>query len=177
MQNVTQARPYAEAAFEQAREENKLKEWSEMLRVLGLVVSDSQMQKVLDNPRVGCTALQDIVLGVCGDYLSDTGKNFVKVITENKRLLLAPQIFLLFEQKRKDIEGIADVEVISAYPMDSEQKRQVSDAMSKRLGKKIEITTRVDESLIGGVVIRAGDSVIDASMRGRLKQLGNVLSE
>jgi F-type H+-transporting ATPase subunit delta len=176
-EKTTLARPYAVAAFEQARDEGKLKDWSAMLRVLSQVVSDPQMQVILDNPRLNSTTLTDIVLDVCGKYLSDYGKNFVKVLVNARRLPLAPHIFTLFEEKRMDSEGIAEVEVVSAYPLESAQQQKIADAMGKRLGKKIEISTRTDKSLIGGAVIRAGDSVIDASIRGRLKHLGNTLAE
>lgn len=176
-EKTTLARPYAVAAFEQARDDGKLKDWSAMLRILSLVVSDPQMQIILDNPRLNSATLMDIVLAVCGNHLSDYGKNFVKVLVNTRRLLLAPQIYMLFEQRRMDAEGIADVEVVSAYPLETAQQHKIADAMGKRLGKKIEISTRIDKSLIGGAVIRAGDSVIDASIRGRLKQLGSTLAE
>lgn len=174
---ITLARPYAVAAFEQARDESKLKDWSAMLHALSLVVSDPQMQNVLDNPRLSNETLEGIVLDVSGKYLSDTGKNFVKVLVNAGRLSLAQQIYMLYEQKRMEEEGIAEIEVVSAYPLESAQQQKIADAMGKRLKKKIEISTRTDKSLIGGAVIRAGDSVIDASIRGRLKQLGSTLAE
>ena len=176
-EKITLARPYAVAAFEQAREEGKLKDWSTMLHVLSLVISDQQMQAVLDNPKLGNATLLDIVLDICGNYLSETGRNFVRVLVNAGRLTVAPQIYMLFEQKRMAAEGVAEVEVVSAYPLDPAQQQKIADAMGKRLDKKIEISTRTDKSLIGGALIRVGDSVIDASMRGRLKQLGNLLSE
>ena len=176
-EKTTRARPYAVAAFEQAQDEGKLKEWSGMLRVLNMVVSDPQMQTILDNPRLNSITLMDFMLDICGNYLSDTGKNFVKVLVNTRRLSLAPQIYTLFEQRRMDAEGIAEVEVVSAYPLESDQQQKIVDAMGKRLGRNIEISIRIDKSLIGGAVIRVGDSVIDASMRGKLKQLGNILAE
>jgi len=176
-ENITLARPYAVAAFEQARDEGRLQDWSAMLRILSLVVSDPQMQILLDNPRVNSAILMDTVFGICSNYLSDSGKNFVKVLVNSRRLSLATQIYMLFEQRRMDAEGIAEVEVVSAYPLESVHQQKIADAMAKRLGRKIEISTRIDKSLIGGAVIRAGDSVIDASIRGRLKQLGNILAE
>ncbi len=176
-ENTTLARPYAVAAFEQAQDEGKLSDWSKMLHVLSLVVSDAQMQSVMDNPKIGAQALSDFVLDVCGQHLSDTGKNFVKLLVDTERLSLAPFIYQLFEQNRANTEGIVEVEVVSAFPVESDEQKKIADAMGKRLGKKIEISTRIDESLIGGIIIRAGDSVIDASVKGRLKQLGNELAE
>jgi len=176
-EKTTQARPYAIAAFEQAQDEGKLSDWSNMLYILSLVVSDTQMQSVMDNPKVGTQALSDFVLDVCGKNLSDTGKNFVKLLVDAGRLSLAPQIYQLFEQNRADAEGIVEVEVVSAFPVEADEQKKIADAMGKRLGKRIEVSTRIDESLIGGVIIRTGDSVIDASIKGRLKQLGNELAE
>ncbi len=175
-ENTTAARPYAIAAFDQALNENKLSAWSQMLNLLNMVISDQQMQSVLKNPRLDADSLSDFVLDICGDQLSETGKNFVKVLTDAGRLSLVPQIFTLFEQKRADAEGMVDIEVISAYPLTTDQQDKIADAMGKRFGKKIQITSRLDESLIGGAVIRAGDAVIDASVRGRLKQLGSELT-
>lgn len=176
-EKITLARPYAVAAFEQARDEGKLQDWSTMLHVLSLVVSDPQMENVLDNPGLSNETLVDIVLDICGKYFSDSGKNFVRLLVETGRLSLAQQMYMLYEQRRMEEEGIAEVEVVSAYPLDPTQQQKIANAMSKRLEKKIEISTRTDASLIGGVVIRAGDSVIDASVRGRLRQLGSTLAE
>ena len=176
-ENTTIARPYAVAAFEQALEEGRLGEWSVMLQVLNLVISDKQMKFVLDNPRLDESSVADFVIDICGKHLSDTGRNFVKVLAQADRLVLAPQIYTLFEQKRTEAESIVEIEVTSAYALDAAEKNKIADAMAKRLGRKIEINTITDESLIGGAVIRAGDSVIDASIKGRLKKLGNQLAE
>ncbi|NIN61095.1 MAG: F0F1 ATP synthase subunit delta [Gammaproteobacteria bacterium] len=176
-QFITQARPYAVAAFEHAQEEGKLAEWSGVLHILNLLVSDPQVKQVLDNPRVSNEALSDFVTDVCGDRLTDSGKKFVKLLIDAGRLSLAPYIFKLFEKNRAKAEGLVEVEVVSAFPVDSGEKEKLAGIMGKRLGKKIEINTRVDESLIGGVIIRAGDSVIDASIKGRLKQLSNRLTD
>ena len=176
-EKTTQARPYAIAAFEQAQDEGKLSDWSNMLQLLSLIVSDSQMQLVMENPKMGVQSVYRFVLDICGNNLSATGKNFVKVLIDAGRLSLAPQIYQLFEKNRTAIEGIIEVEVVSAYSVESEEQQKIADVMGKNLGKKIEISTQVDKSLIGGVIIRTGDSVIDASIKGRLKQLGNVLAE
>ena len=176
-ENTTIARPYATAAFEQALEEGKLSDWSTMLQVLDLVISDKQMKFVLDNPRLDDEAVAEFVIDICGNNLSDTGKNFVKVLAHAGRLVLAPKIYSLYEQKRSEAENIVEIEVISAYALDEEEKNKMADAMARRLGRKIEINTNTDESLIGGAIIRAGDSVIDASVKGSLKKLENQLAE
>lgn len=176
-ENITAARPYAQAVFEQAREENNLTQWSESLNLIKLVVSDPQMQRLLGNPTIKSDFIAGLILDVCGDNLTDKGKNFIRLLAQARRLPLAPQIYTLYEQLRTEAEDIVDVEISSAFPLEESEKDAISNAMNKRLGKKINITTNIDEKLIGGVVIRAGDSVIDASVMGRLKQLGSRLAE
>ncbi len=165
------ARPYAEAVFAQAQEENNLGKWAEMLQLLKIVAADKQMQTLIVNPRVSSEQLEALILDICGDRLTRTGTNFVKVLLESGRFMYAQQIYELFEQLRADAECVLEVEVISAFQMESDQVARIADTMKNRYGKKIEMSTRIDESLIGGVIIRAGDSVIDASLRGSLKQL------
>ena len=175
--NITIARPYAIAAFAQAQDEADLGAWSDMLKLLSLVIADPQMQGILDNPRLDAKFLSEFVLGICAEHMSETGRNFVNVLSDAGRLSLAPLIYQLFEQKRLEAEDIVEVEVVSAYELEQKEKDRIAKAMGKRFGKKINISTRIDESLIGGAIIRAGDSVIDASVLGKLKQLGSDLAE
>lgn len=176
-ENITIARPYARAAFDQAREEGDLQKWSAMLQILKLIVSDPAMQLVINNPRLESEKLAGLILDIGSKYLTGTGQNFVKLLVDTGRISVAPQIHMLFEEKKARAEGVAGVEVISAYPLDDKQQEKIKMIMAKRLGRKIEITTRIDKSLIGGAIIRAGDSVIDASLKGRLKQLSHNFAE
>ena len=177
LEKATIARPYAEAAFSQALEEGKLSDWSAMLNLLNAVVSDSSMRGVINNPKLSGQQLYQFIVDICGDKLSQTGKNFVRTLINAERISFAAEIFNLYEQKRAAAEGISDVEVISAYPLDDAQISAISESISKRIGKKIDINTEEDKDLIGGVIIRAGDSVIDASLRGRLKELNSVFAQ
>ena len=176
-ENLTVARPYAEAVFELAREEGNLGTWSEMLKLIGMVVADRQMLLVMENPKLDTEFQAGFILDVCGDNLSEEGKNFIKVLAEARRLPQAPAISRLFERFRLEEEGVEDVEVISAYPLDDQERDRIAGTMEKRFGKKVNITTRLDKSLIGGSIIRAGDTVIDASVKGSLSRLGNQLAE
>ena len=177
LEKATIARPYAEAAFDQALEEGKLGDWSEMLSLLAVVVADENMRGVINNPKLDSEQLYQFIADICGDKLSQTGKNFIKVLIDAERIGLASEVFSLFEQKRAAAEGISDVDVISAYPLDADQVNSISEVIAKRLGKKVDINTEEDNELIGGVIIRAGDSVIDASLRGRLKELNNIFAQ
>lgn len=171
----TIARPYALAAFMQAKAEGKLAEWSEMIALLVTVVGDPLMKGLISSPKVNSEQLAELIIDVGGDALSETGRNFVRVLAENRRLPYVAEINRIFEDERANSEGRSQVEVTSAFELDDSQRQRIADAMSKRLGTEVDLTVRIDGSLIGGVVIRAGDLVIDASLRGRMNGLANVL--
>tara|TARA_R110000782_G_scaffold16289_4_gene46850 strand:- start:938 stop:1474 length:537 start_codon:yes stop_codon:yes gene_type:complete len=177
LEKATIARPYANAAFDQAVEEGKLSEWSSMLNLLSVIVSDENMRGVINNPKLSSEQLHQFIADICGDKLSKTGSNFTRVLVEAERIGLAAEVFSLFEQKRAATEGISEVDVVSAYALDDAQVNAISESIAKRLGKKIDINTDEDKDLIGGVIIRAGDSVVDASLRGRLKELNSVFAQ
>jgi len=172
-EKATIARPYARAAFEQAREEKKFKDWSAMLHSLAGVAADPLMRRVMKSPKVTGDQLHGIVVEVCGKTLSASGANFAKVVIAAGRLDVMPQIHTQYEQMRARQEGTADVRVTTAYELEEPQQKRIAEVMKKRLGKDVGISAEVDKAIIGGVIIRAGDSVIDASLRGRLRQLGN----
>ena len=173
--NTTIARPYAKAVFEQAQEEANMDMWSDLLKMLGRIMHDPQMRPVVNSPKVSHKQLLDLISSVCGDNLTASATNFIRILIKSNRLRVAGQISELFEQKRAQAEGRIEINVISAFELDDEQSRQIADAMGKRTGRKVSISTAVDKALIGGMIIRAGDSVIDASLRGRLNQLRNEL--
>ena len=170
------ARPYAVAAFKQADEEGKLAEWAGMLELLAAVARDARMSGLIANPRVDRARLVELFIDVCGDRLSDTGRNFVKVVGEYGRFALLPDISERFAEERAAREGRNHVQVTSAFKLSKPQRKTIVEAMEKRLGTKVTLDCEVDDSLIGGVVIRAGDLVIDASLRGRLDQLAQTLA-
>ncbi|NNE36941.1 MAG: F0F1 ATP synthase subunit delta [Gammaproteobacteria bacterium] len=173
--NTTIARPYARAIFELAQADNNLQGWSDLLKLLSQVVVDPDMQEVISSPRVTSEQILEITSEVMGNRLDLLGRNFIKVLIDANRLRLVPYISDLFEKRRAEAEGRVDINVLTAYELEAQQSNQLSEVMGKRLGKKINISAMVDESLIGGIVIRAGDTVIDSSLRGRLNTLRNQL--
>ena len=173
--NTTIARPYARAIFELAQEENTLQEWSDLLKLLSEIVIDPDMRKVISSPRVSSEQLLQIISEVMDNRLDSLGQNFIKVLIDANRLRLVPFISDLFEKRRAEAEGRVDIKVLTAYELEAQQSTQLSDMMGKRLGKKVNISATIDESLIGGIIIRAGDTVIDSSLRGRLNTLRNQL--
>jgi F-type H+-transporting ATPase subunit delta len=169
------ARPYGLAAFKQARDEGKVDEWSGMLQLLALIMRDPTMRGLVANPNVDDEQLASLIIDVAGDGLSKTGQNLVRILAENERLPEMEAIAAIFEQERDALEGRSHVSVTSAFELTDEQRKRIGESMSKRLGTEVDLSVKVDQSLIGGVIIRAGDTVIDASLRGRLGQLGQSL--
>ncbi|MCH9670905.1 MAG: F0F1 ATP synthase subunit delta [Gammaproteobacteria bacterium] len=174
-ENTTLARPYANAAFEHATGANALPQWSEMLSLLAGVTADREMAGILSDPRVSVDKLEELVLGIVEGKFAPGGENFVRLLVSNRRISLAGTISQLFEESRQRSEGRIEVGVISAFELDENYKNMLSETMAKRLGREVQLSVSVDSSLIGGVVIHAGDTVIDASLRGRLRELNNQL--
>jgi len=158
-------------------QEGALQAWSEMLDLLRRIVADAQMQALLDHPQFDSASLADLILDIGGAHFSATGQNFVRVLAEAGRLPLAAAIHSLYEAQRAEAEGVIAVSASAAYALDEAEQKRIIELMARRFGKKVKLSTSIDESLSGGAVIRAGDSVIDASLRGRLKQLANELTE
>lgn len=169
----TIARPYARAAFEQAHATGALGPWSDMLGFLAAVVSDARMRKLISHPRMDTARLSQFLVEICGTRMAPGGGNFIHLLADAGRLAVTPEIHNLFEQRRARAEDMSDVEIVSAFELDEGQRARLGDLMTKRLKRKVRVSTRVDSAIIGGVIIRSGDSVIDASLRGRLRQLYN----
>ncbi|HYY16870.1 MAG TPA: F0F1 ATP synthase subunit delta [Gammaproteobacteria bacterium] len=175
-EDTTIARPYAQAAFECAREQGQLEAWSKMLSFLSLLVADPTMRKIIQDPRIPRARLLELIFDIGGEYLLEQGRNFLKLLVEAGRIQLAPAIARLYEELRAEAERVVDVNVITAYALDNTQEQVIAEAVKKRTGKNVKVSTLVDRGLIGGVVVRIGDRVIDASVRGRLQQLASQLA-
>jgi len=171
----TIARPYSQAVFEMAQNQKKLTEWSLMLTFLSSVVSEPHMRSLISNTSIKKEQLTKLMEDICSDKLDDTGRNLVKVLMENRRLGLMPEIARQFETKRAEAEGTIEAEMVSAFDVTDAQLKSISDALQKRLGRKVSLTARVDNDLIGGALVRAGDIVIDGTVSGRLEMLSNAL--
>ena len=172
---TTIARPYAEAIFERADETGKLALWSEMLELLAAVVVDPNLAGVVNNPLFDRADLTSLMLDIGGGRLTDEGANLVKLLIQNGRLTLLPEITRLFDELKAEKDRLLKVHVVSAYALKPAQEKQLAEALKQRLGRDVSITSEKDPELIGGVHIRAGDTVIDGSVRGRLQQLANEL--
>ena len=172
---TTLARPYAKAAFEHAQAHQQLANWSAMLGLAAAVSLDDTMQRVLKAPRLTSTEKATTFNEVCGDKFDAQAQNFIRVIAENDRLALLPDIFALFELYKAEQEKSIDVEVTSAFALNTEQQDKLAKVLSARLSREVRLHAVEDSSLIGGVVIRAGDLVIDGSVRGKIAKLAEAL--
>ncbi len=173
---TTQARPYAKAAFEVAQAESKMAEWSDALQFIDAVVSNENFAAVIDNPAMGADAKGEILIDICADKLSATQKNFIKVMAENSRLNLMPDIVILFEAHRAEFENTIEATATAAYALSDAQVQSMTNALKKKLGCEVTLTTKIDKSLIGGVIIRAGDLVIDGSTQAKIGSLTQAVS-
>ena len=168
---TTAARPYANAVYDLAQETGALDSWSDALANLSAVVSDAQMSKLLDDPGLGKNQKGELVIQVLADKLNEQQQNIVKLMAENGRLKLMPDVLEQFEVARAKAENKIEAEVISAFELSAEQTNTLVKTLKNKLGCDITLTTSIDESLIGGVIIKAGDTIIDASMKSQLDSL------
>jgi F-type H+-transporting ATPase subunit delta len=173
---VTIARPYAEAAFKLAAEHHQLAPWSAMLATLDAVVADPSMQSCISDPNVSRSQLESLVLGVVGDNLDGPARNLVQVLIHNDRLALLPQIRAIYEELRREHEGIVEAKIVSALPLDDAQTRELVSALERKYQRKVNAAVETDPQLIGGVRIIVGDNVIDATVRGRLDAMAIALT-
>ena len=172
----TIARPYARAAFEEAREAKRLEPWSEALHVAAAVVSDPRVAALLGNPHVRPDELAQLIAGIAGAKLGEQGGNFVRTLAANRRLGVLPEIAARFDELKDAAEGVADVTVTSAAPLDAGQRQVLSAALEKRLKRTVRLHYATDAALIGGAVVRSGDLVIDGSLRTRLERIAYELT-
>ena len=173
---VTLARPYAKAAFQSALAEGKLGDWQAMLNTAGAVAAHDKMRTALSSPALTAEQQAQLMLDVCGDALNAKGQNLVRVLAGNKRLLLLPESAQQFAVLKAEQEKSVAVEITSAFPLDAAVAERLSQALGRKWQCQVTLQTEVDASLLGGVVIKAGDTVIDASVRGRILKLADALS-
>ncbi|MEK1904694.1 MAG: F0F1 ATP synthase subunit delta, partial [Pseudomonas sp.] len=158
---TTLARPYAKAAFEHAQAHQQLASWSAMLGLAAAVSQDDTLQRVLKAPRLTSTEKATTFIDVCGDKFDAQARNFISVVAENGRLDLLPEIAAEFDLYKAEQEKLVDVEVTSAFALSTEQQDKLAKVLSARLSREVRLHATEDATLIGGVVIRAGDLVID----------------
>ena len=173
---ITIARPYANAVFAIAQEKGELKAWSDLLAVLAQCVADPDMQSIISSPAVSDEQVVTLLADISGELMSEDARHFLALLAENNRLQLLADIAVIYEELREEAEQTMTADITSARALTSEQENTISAALKKRLGRDVTLNTTVDENLLGGAIIRAGDLIIDGSALGKLNRLANAIN-
>ncbi len=175
-ENVTLARPYAEAAFQLAKgNPADLLSWAEALECLSGITADPAMAACIGNPRFSPAQLAQLYFEAAGGKLDADQQNFVRVLVDNDRLTVLPEIAALFDKLKADAQGIKHAEITSAFPLDDAALKKLVAELEHKFGCQIQATIKLDPELIGGVRMAVGDEVIDASVRGKLAAMAIAL--
>ena len=175
-ENVTIARPYAEAAFKLAKEKDTLSQWAKMLELLETILKEPHLAAYISDPKFSKEQVVGVLLGICGNKLDGMGRNFVQVLAHNDRLALLPEIRDLFEALKAEQEGVLEVKINSAFPMNKKQTGELVRRLKRRYQRKIITQVSVEPQLIGGIAIVVGDHVFDATVRGKLEAMRAALT-
>lgn len=167
----TLARPYARAVFELARDAGRFDEWQRALGVLAEIARQEDVQRLLKDPRVSAGEQADVFISVAGEALDALARNFVRVLARYRRLAVLPAIEADFAAQRAAYENTVQAELRTAVEPSEAQREKIRAALKKRLGREVELKCVIDPAVIGGAEIRAGDLVIDSSVRGKLERL------
>lgn len=172
---ATLARPYAEAVFKHAKQNGAARQWSDSLKFLAIAMEDQKLLSLAENPKIAKSRVVDFLLDVGSGHLSSEAGNFVRLLVENNRLKLVSRIQSLYEAHRAEDEGFIEAELRTAFPLSPEAEQRLSKSLENLLKRKIQFKVEEDPALIGGLIIRAGDTVIDASVQGHLQKLAKKL--
>ncbi|MFO1198141.1 MAG: F0F1 ATP synthase subunit delta [Burkholderiaceae bacterium] len=173
-ESLTIARPYAEAAFKLARDSGAFPAWSDALARLAAVAGNPVAHELIGTPQLSVSQVATLIADAAGQ-LGAEQRNFVQVLAENERLAVLPEIASLFEGLRNQHEGVVEARIETAFRLTDEQIADIVGTLSAKYGRQVKATIWIDPELIGGVSIRVGDEVMDASVRGKLAQLASAL--
>ena len=172
----TVARPYAQAAFDEARRLGDLKGWSAVLAILAESLNNAEVRTVISNPRVDKSKVEELVVALCGNQLSAQQRSFIRILMDNHRLDVVTEILVMYEALRAEAEKFVEVTVASAFELSDAQQQKIAAALKARMQREIRLSCKVDKALLGGVVIRAEDKVIDGSALARLGEMANAMA-
>jgi len=172
----TVARPYAQAAFDEARRLGDLKGWSAVLAILAESLNNAEVRTVISNPRVDKSRVEELVVALCGNQLSAQQRSFIRILMDNHRLDVVTEILVMYEALRAEAEKFVEVTVASAFELSDAQQQKIAAALKVRMQREIRLSCKVDKALLGGVVIRAEDKVIDGSALARLGEMANAMA-
>ena len=167
----TIARPYAEAVFELAHSAGQLQAWSETLATVHMIVANDDMQSVIGNTSVSKAQVAELIIDVAGAGMNEQSRNLVKLLAENRRLGVMTEIVEQYETLKAEAEKTVEAEIIAATEVSPAQQARIAEKLKAKLGREVSLKVTVDESLMGGAIIKAGDLVIDGSVSGQLNKL------
>ena len=178
----TVARPYARALFDLAQEQGQLDTWSAWLEAAAQVVANDDMQRLIGSPELDENEVAEILFSVLGTIEgltepSEELRNLLRLLAENGRTAALPAIARRYEKLKHDAEGVLDVQVVSARKLAAKQQKELEQRLQKRFGKQVDLRVEVDKSLLGGAELKAGDLVIDGTLRGRFEKLSSLLNK
>lgn len=168
---ITVARPYAEAVFRLALESKDLSQWSKILQIAAEIAQDDQIKLLVGNPLVSAMQLSELILEIGGKKFTREARNFIKLMVENKRVHVMPQVMELFEQLKAQHEGVLEAKIITAFKLEGGQLDKLVTDLEKKFNRKVEAQVSVDPEIIGGVKVEIGDEILDASVRGKLEAM------
>lgn len=173
----TIARPYAEAVFASARDDQEaLASWSTLLSELAQLVSIDEVREALTDPRLNAAKRIELFTGLVKSPLSAAVRNFIELLIDNDRILVLPQVSEQFELLKNELEGTALAQITSAFPLSDEQVQQLVAGLEKKFGLKLKPVVTVDSELIGGVRVVVGDQVLDTSVQAQLARMRDTLA-
>lgn len=172
---ITVARPYAEAVYKLAVNNQGLSEWSKMLRLASAIAEDGGVKRLIGNPVISAKQLGEIFLEIGKNKFNSEARNLIMLLADNKRILVLPQISQLFEQLKAQHEGVLEAKIVSAFAMEGRQLKKLIEDLERKFKRKIEAQVSIDSELIGGVKVEIGDEILDASIRGKLEAMAVAL--
>ena len=173
--NASLARPYAKAVFELAQESDTFAQWSSVLAQLAAVSQDAQFSTLVNDPRVQGSQLAELLIDISKELLPDGGDKFINLVVKNDRLDAIADIEELYADLVTKAQQAVNAQVVTAIALNDKQKDSLTEALEARLGLTVNLEEVVDDSLIGGAIVRAGDLVIDGSAKGRIEKLSSTL--
>jgi F-type H+-transporting ATPase subunit delta len=174
-ESVTIARPYAQAVFRLARESKSLKAWSDRLQRLAAIAQDSEMTKVVGNPKFSAVQVAKLFISLSGEPGNQELSSFIGILAENERLDVLTQIQEIYEQLKSKDEGVKEAVISSAFPLNDAQLKNLMSQLEAHFSSKLQPLVEVDATLIGGIKVAVGDQVLDASVRGKLDAMATAL--
>lgn len=172
---ITVARPYAEAVYKLAVNNQGLSEWSKMLQLAAAIAEDDGVKRLIGNPVISAKQLGEIFLDIGKNKFNSGARNLIMLLADNKRILVLPQISQLFEQLKAQHEGVLEAKIVSAFAMEGRQLKKLIEDLERKFKRKIEAQVSIDSGLIGGVKVEIGDEILDASIRGKLEAMAVAL--